>query len=1035
MTDKKLQIKEIPLTGKLVTSEDPSLIGVNFQKITNTRYTRTSIKGIGGHSKINTTVIPNPKVRTGIFFDKEDEAHTIVESFNSGLTASKIYENTTAIPGTGDFTATELYTPLTGTGRFSHAPNGYLAYANGKETCLYGGDESDIGGFINYDPADTFNKDQTNQVTDSVTSGTAHTATLTRVTRSTADDVLLMHLDGDDTDSSSSTHTVTDTNVTYTTTGEKFGTHQAVLNGTNANFNVPTHADFDFSGVAATWTVDYWGTLDNFDAIHPVYYKQTDVNNYFGIFVTVLGAIQVSHFDTGAETLNSTAGFYSAVGVVTAGLQFHIKVNRNANTWYIFVDGILQGLMVDATDTGTESGNVLIGTDGTFYYEGKIDEYRVSSIATNTGNFEVPSEAYGDGFTTYLNAGFIMPVSAIKFYVSTANATAATASVDYWDGSGYAPVSTFVDGTITSSKTLAKTGSMTFDTTASDAKLKEIKGAVLYWYRIKLDGMDDNVVIYKVTGKVPFQPIKDLWDGMPTQVLSFLKFTTKYEDYTTQVWENDYLSTSTSTYVDLTSLTSSHSIIAGFQERQLGLRFNIVGGQENSTANTVASVDYWDGSDWVTVGTISDGTSKDSISFAQAGLITWGQLADGVEFKTEFTGAIETTPLLYYYRVTFDKTLNEGRVDQVSGVAAQKTIGNYKFPLQAMNRLWLFSDQDGDKNESICSAKYSTTVFNGSDSIKLQWGDEKELMGGAWLYSQYGASVYSILVVFKKNETWVLIGNDPENWQQYKISSSIGCVAPETIKVIELPINENKGINRSSIILFQGADGIYMTDGRPPVLISEDIDIFDKRESNITSINESFAFVDVENQEYHWCFAGSAYADTEYVLDYKVMKWYDIERPSPLQYGMEVRTTTGATYTYGFIDSYMLRLEHTNSFDGTAIAQTFQFGDIALGGNHVTMLTKAEYHNLIGVAKTVTDQNITITHYGDSSTTGTDITVSPTKTGFRTIRTSDHVSLGAHLFHSWKVTISTDDETVGFEPLFFSCLYTQENLYKREYRS
>ena len=1032
MRDTPLSTKEIPLTGKLITSEDPTIIGTNYQSLKNMRYTEASIRGIGGHSKINSTVLTNPKVRSGIHFKKSNETHVLAEAYNSALTSSKIYENTTAIPNTGDFNATELYTPKTGTGRFSQAPNGYIAYANGAETCIYGGDESKIGGFINYAPDDSFSKDQTEQVSDTVSSGSGHIATLSRVTNSTSDDVLLLHLDNNDTDASTTTvHTVTDPNVTYTATGAKFGTHQASLS-TNASFVVPTHADFDFSGTGATWSIDYWGLVNNLTNPHPIYHKQTDASNYFSIFINTSGEIVVSHFASGSETLNSTAGFKSSVAI-TASTQYHIEIDRNGSNWYIFVDGQLKGYLSDSTDIGTETGNVLIGTDGTEYYDGTIDEYRVSSIATHTGDFAVPDSAYGDGFATYLYAGFILPVSGIKFYVSTANSTAATSTVEYWDGSDFAPVSTFVDGTLSSGKSFGQSGSMTFDSTDSVASLKDVKGVFLYWYRIKIDGADDNISVYSVTGKTPFQPMKDIWDGLSHSPLSFLKDTGTYEDYTTAVYADDYIDGEDSTYIDLSGLTSSQSLIVGFEYRQLGVRFSLIGDYVNTTANTIASVDYWNGTTWASVGAISDKTSKNNVSFGQAGLITWGKIADGLEFKTEFTGAIEVTPILYYYRITFTSTVNGGRLNQVSGVPAQTVIGNYSFPLSAMNRLWLFSDQDGEKNKSICSSKYTTNTFNGDDSIPLFWGDEEEITGGAWLYSQYGASVYSVLVVFKKNETWVLIGNDPETWQQYKISSSIGCVSPNTIKVLEMPTDASNGVNRSSIIVFQGANGIYMTDGRPPILISQDLDIFDKRKSLITNIDESFAFIDIENQEYHWCFAESAYCDTEYVLDYSKMRWFEIDRPLPLQYGIEVHTTEGATYTYGFIEGYMVRLEHGNSFDGSSITQEFQFGDIALNENHVTLETSAEFHNLILKSKTTTNE-ITITHYGDSSTTGTALTLSPIKSGYRTVRSAKHKSLGSHLFHSWKLSLSTDDETTGFEPLFFSCLYKQTRQYTKDYR-
>ena len=144
MPDKKLDRKEIPLTGKLITNEDPAIIGTNFRELTNMRYTRTNPRGIGGYSKINSTALSYPKVRSGIHFKKEQpaESHVLVEAYDYGESASEIYQNTTGVPNPGDFT-TSIYTPNTsaGRGRWSLAPDGYVAYSNGEETCIWGGED------------------------------------------------------------------------------------------------------------------------------------------------------------------------------------------------------------------------------------------------------------------------------------------------------------------------------------------------------------------------------------------------------------------------------------------------------------------------------------------------------------------------------------------------------------------------------------------------------------------------------------------------------------------------------------------------------------------------------------------------------------------------------------------------------------------------------------------------------------------------------------------------------------------------------
>lgn len=1120
----KLSRKEIPLTGKLITSEDPSLIAANFRELTNMRYTETSIKGVGGHSKINSTPLTYPKVRSGIHFQKPGESHVLVEAYNSGETAAEIYQNTTAIPGTGDFTS--LYTPTAGAdrGRWSLAPDGYIAYCNGEETCIYGGDESRIGGFINYDPGDSFSRDYTNQISDSIPSGSGHVATLKRVTESTSDDALLLHMENNVTDSSATTvHTVTNNNVTFSSGAKKFGSYGAVFNGTTAYLSVPDNTEFDFSG--GTFCIDGWVISDSTGTTQPLYHQgtviesvtfslgeneisagdtvtgkvssQTAIVDYVdvtggtwaggdasgtiyvhtvsGVFsgevVTVSGTDSATiggdfsihgenyislHLDTSNQVCLVVHECYGSgadvidmstpVAISTPGVsQVHIEVNENGDDWYIFVDGDLKEYVSSSSRAKNYIGLVLIGSDGTNFFEGKIDEYRVSTVTNHVRNFEVPTIAYGDRYATYLYIGSLLPISGVKFYISTANTSTSTTSAYFWTGSEW-EYAALTDGTASGGVSFAQTGSMTF--TGTSCKVKEIDGVLLYWYRFSITDADDNIGVYKATSVIPFQPIKDMWDGIERKLLSFYKYTGVYTDYTGNVREDDYSSSDTGSYINIHGLTSAQSLVVGFSYRQSGLRFNILGAG-NITANTGMEIYYWDGSDWVTVGALSDGTAVGAISLSQAGLVTWGAVDDGLEFETQFSGSVKEgdtwvgNPVLYYYKVVFNKTLSGAsstiNLIQVTGVPAQETIAPYKFPFFAMDRLWLFSNQKGKENTSICSSESEPTVFNGDDSIPITWGDEGEITGAGWLYSQYGSSIYNIMVVFKKDETWVLVGSDPSVWSRYRISSTIGCVAPETIRVIDLPSDESKGVSRSSVILFQGANGIYMTDGRPPTLISGDIgDLFTKRLGIINQdlIDKSFAFVDQENSEYHWCFAKGPSIDSEMVLDYSAMKWFNIDRPSPLQAGIETKDTNGVTYSYGAADEgYVLRLEHGNDFDGTDIEQTWQFGDIAIHSDGlITLETDAEYHILIAKSKT-TSSDITVTHYGDTSTTGTNMTISPVRSGYRAIQAVERKKLGSHVFHSWKFSINTNDETCGFEPLFFACLYRPSRDYTRDYRS
>jgi len=147
-------IREIPLNGKLITALDPAIVGTNFQTLKNLRYTEANVKAVDGMTKINSSVMDATylKTRNGFHFVKEQpaESHVMVQAENAGETASAVLQNETAIPGTGNFTATDVHTDdsSAGLGRFSNAPRGSMAYCNGEESMVWSGDEGEIASFI-----------------------------------------------------------------------------------------------------------------------------------------------------------------------------------------------------------------------------------------------------------------------------------------------------------------------------------------------------------------------------------------------------------------------------------------------------------------------------------------------------------------------------------------------------------------------------------------------------------------------------------------------------------------------------------------------------------------------------------------------------------------------------------------------------------------------------------------------------------------------------------------------------------------------
>ena len=249
MADREKKYKEIPLTGRWITAVDPAAIDVNFQTLTNLRYTDNGIRGIAGMSKINTTPLPSyPKIRNIFQFRKHYpslESHVLVQAYNSGETESKLFEITAAPPAQGNF-GSALHTDAPGAdgGRFDIAPDGALAYCNGKETLVWGGNEFRCSKFIHYEPSGTFKYDYTDRITNSLSSA-GNVVNLAEVPAGIDSDVmLLLHLNNNVTDSSPTTpHTVTNNNVTFSTSPVLFGSHCAAFNGTTAYLSVPDNAD------------------------------------------------------------------------------------------------------------------------------------------------------------------------------------------------------------------------------------------------------------------------------------------------------------------------------------------------------------------------------------------------------------------------------------------------------------------------------------------------------------------------------------------------------------------------------------------------------------------------------------------------------------------------------------------------------------------------------------------------------------------------------------------------------------------------
>ncbi|KKL49231.1 hypothetical protein LCGC14_2317600, partial [marine sediment metagenome] len=373
----------------------------------------------------------------------------------------------------------------------------------------------------------------------------------------------------------------------------------------------------------------------------------------------------------------------------------------------------------------------------------------------------------------------------------------------------------------------------------------------------------------------------------------------------------------------------------------------------------------------------------------------------------------------------------------------QRQIQGYKFSINAKNRLMLFSDQNGEKNSMIPSQLNTLNVFNGSDAgSRIFFGqDNIDLEAAIEIFARFTGNLQSIIVVCQKSSTYLLFGNTPEDWKvpAMPVSSEIGCSAPLTMKASPIGF-EFSPLNTKQVAIWLHSTGVYMYDPDNGLnLISNDIkDVFDQRKSNainLSAIDESSAGWNIFNGDYFYHLlypSGSATdCDKETIFDLRRQKWYTIDRTKAsgtnkdLQVIAEVKDAKGVNYTYGAEDiGHVQRLNNGTDFDGNDIVANLRIADIAFEKGSTLLVTQPTFVQMPMVAKNSTSSNVICTHFVNQKTAGVDFTLEPAKTDELAIPSMKQgTNLDSGVFHSFAASLTTNDETTPFEPLFMSLKY------------
>ena len=212
--------------------------------------------------------------------------------------------------------------------------------------------------------------------------------------------VLLIHCDGADASTSftdksigGATHTVTANGTAQVDTAEsQFGGASLLLDGNSDYLSVPYHSDFNFAG---DFTVECWFNTSSAPAAatNIVGRWDNDTNELsYTLMMDSTGEMKLQIHDGSTSSVNSS-------GIFDDGVWHHAALvyDSSANTATIYVDGAQEAQVTGLGTLTTDTADLHIGikfggTDR--FFDGWIDEIRISNVARYTGTFTPPTKAF-----------------------------------------------------------------------------------------------------------------------------------------------------------------------------------------------------------------------------------------------------------------------------------------------------------------------------------------------------------------------------------------------------------------------------------------------------------------------------------------------------------------------------------------------------------------------------------------------------------------------------------------------------------------
>lgn len=189
-------------------------------------------------------------------------------------------------------------------------------------------------------------------------------------------------------------------NAQTDTAQSKFGGSSMLFDGTGDYLSIPT-----FLGNLGTssWTFDCQLRFNSLTTNPMLFYEKTDGNNIMEVSYT--NAAHTLEFY--CQVAGASVVYFTVPFTPSTGTWYHIAVERNGNTWNIYIDGVagtkslIAGAYSNSINT-TFTGDFFVGSDAAGDdLNGWVDELRWSSTARyGSANFTPPSVEYNQNVTT-----------------------------------------------------------------------------------------------------------------------------------------------------------------------------------------------------------------------------------------------------------------------------------------------------------------------------------------------------------------------------------------------------------------------------------------------------------------------------------------------------------------------------------------------------------------------------------------------------------------------------------------------------------